>query len=222
LQQFTGNYRINISEWHTNLSIRDNHLFVKPITQIGLFLYPLSDTSFLIEIDPLGFVIQSFSVNEEGKVFKYVVDQSWDTTPFFLWKQDSLIIHSEELLEEKRYREALNEFREAYSRNPEHYYLGNYIRHLEFIQSPEYEKISPVLNAYPGEYGDLVLYTENNQTYYRDEEGLIFKLLPLSEHQFMIPSQYNRQIQIVKDNDSIRGMKFLFRDGKEEFYARTD
>jgi len=87
--------------------------------------------------------------------------------------------------------EALNSFRKAFEQNPEHYYLANFIRHLEFIQSPEYEKLKSALYKYSGKYGELSLYMENDQFYYKNKGGLIYKLLPLSEHQFMYPSHYN-------------------------------
>jgi hypothetical protein len=117
---------------------------------------------------------------------------------------------------------ALHAFREAYTHNPDHYYLANYIQHLEFIQSQEYERIKPVLETYTGEYGDMMVFKKNDILYYEDYRGYIFKLLPLAEDQFMIPPMYNMQIQIIKKNNSIEGLKVVCRDGKEEFFSRTN
>ena len=69
--------------------------------------------------------------------------------------------------------EALSTFRKAYDRSPEHYYLSNYIEHLEYIQSPEYEESKDVLKSYSGAYDKMILFRENDQFYYETFEGLI-------------------------------------------------
>jgi len=112
-------------------------------------------------------------------------------------------------------------FRKAYEQDPEYYYLANFIKHLEFIQSQKFEKYRPILKSYVGKYGELEIYEENGQFYYKDTSGLIFKLLPLAENEFMIPSMYNRVIKIIKENNSIKGLKFIYRNGEEEYLPRN-
>ena len=118
--------------------------------------------------------------------------------------------------------EALSAFLRAYDQNPEHYYLSNFIQHLEFIQGQEYEKLSPVFDSYLGEYGGLKLYKDKGQIYYKNTNGEIYLLLPLSKSKFINPSIYDVQIQIVKENDSIKGLKFFYQDGEEEFFSRKN
>jgi hypothetical protein len=48
------------------------------------------------------------------------------------------------------------------------------------------------------------------------------ELLPLSETEFMCPSLYNTMINVVKEKNSIRGLKFIYRDGTEEFVSRKN
>ena len=79
-----------------------------------------------------------------------------------------------------------------------------------------------VFDTYLGDYGDRKLYRENNQIYYESLAGFIFKMLPLSEDQFMLPSQYDCQIEIIKENESIRGLKIMYRDGTEEFLSKIN
>jgi hypothetical protein len=50
----------------------------------------------------------------------------------------------------------------------------------------------------------------------------MYKLLPISEEQFMIPSFYNLEIQIIKKNNSIEGIQVIYRDGKKEFFSRNN
>ena len=136
------------------------------------------------------------------------------------WKQDSLFLDAENLLQANKYAEALVAFKKAWEENPEHYYLANYIQHLELLQSPEYEDLKMTFNTYIGQYGNFELYKQNDQFYYETNEGFIYKLLPLTESQFMIPSQLNSHIQIVKEAEKVKGLKFVYRDGKEEFHPR--
>jgi hypothetical protein len=46
-------------------------------------------------------------------------------------------------------------------------------------------------------------------------------LLPLSASQFMVPTRYDAQIQIVKENNRIKGLKFSYRDGSQEFFLKN-
>jgi hypothetical protein len=138
------------------------------------------------------------------------------------WKEDSLILKAKELLDLGKTAEALPSFQRAYDQNPEHYYLANFIRHLEFIQSQEYEKLKPVFDMYLGEYENEKLYREKDKIYYKDQYYDLYELLPLSETEFMCPSLYNTMINVVKEKNSIRGLKFIYRDGTEEFVSRKN
>jgi len=122
------------------------------------------------------------------------------------------------LLYEENKSKALYAFRVAYARNPDHYYLTNFIQHLEFIQSEAYQRIKPVVETYIGKYGDIIISKEENNLYYEGINRFLYRLLPVSEDQFMTPSFFNEKIQIIKKNNSIEGLKFIYRDGKEEFF----
>lgn len=77
------------------------------------------------------------------------------------------------------------------------------------------------MSSYVGCFGDLSIHSEADRFYYTDYEGLTFELLPLSQDRFMVPTKYELQVQIVKDQDVVNGLKFLHRDGREEYYQRT-
>ena len=126
------------------------------------------------------------------------------------------------LLDKEDKTGAINALREAYTHNPDHYYLANFIQHLEFIQSREYEKIKPVRESYTGKYGDMMIFNKKDILYYEDYRGCIYKLLPLSESQFMTPSFYNETIRIIKKNNLIKGLEILYRDGKKEFILKNN
>ena len=224
LEPITGKYRIEFGEFNTILIIHNNHLILKGENQPSLFCYPVSDTQFVLvwaQFNNYGFVTFEVVKNDQGKVIKMICEQK-DVGSWEQWKEDSLILEAEKLLDQGKTVEALDTFQSAYNQNPEHYYLANFIKHLEFIQSQEYEKLKTVFDTYLGDYGYRKLYRENNQIYYKSLAGFIFKMLPLSEDQFMLPSQYDCQIEIIKENESIRGLKIMYRDGTEEFLSRKN
>jgi hypothetical protein len=138
------------------------------------------------------------------------------------WKEDSLIIEARSQLNEGDKTGALYAFRKAYASNPDHYYLADFIRHLEFIQSEDYERTMPVLDTYIGKYSDRTIFRKDNNLYYKNYNGYIYKLLPVSQYKFMMPSFYNRKVQIIRKNNSIEGIKVIHRDGKEEFFSRNN
>jgi hypothetical protein len=181
-------------------------------------LYPISDTE-LISND--GSVTWTSFSDKHSKVIKFLYHERGSTDTYFLWIEDSLILKAKNLLKSGDKTEALHYFRRAYEQNPEHYYLANFIKHLEFIQSREYEKFKSDFDMYSGKYGNLNLYRENNQIYFENNGGMIFNLLPLSASQFMVPTRYDAQIQIVKENNRIKGLKFSYRDGSQEFFLKN-
>jgi hypothetical protein len=82
------------------------------------------------------------------------------------------------------------------------------------------------LETYTGEYGNLKIFIKNDDFYYEDI-GLytgryVYKLLPLSEDQFMTPGFYNRHIKIIRENNSIKGLNIVYQDGKEIFLSRNN
>ncbi len=118
--------------------------------------------------------------------------------------------------------EAISAFRKAHDQNPEHYYLANFIQHLEFITSPEYESSKSVFDSYVGNYFDLKFHMEDGRLYYTDHRGLIFQLLPLAEDSFMVPGIYNLQIKIVHENSFVTGLKRVYQNGYEELFLRSN
>jgi len=218
LNTFTGNFQLETyGEGNCTFIIYNNYLVGKAKNQESFFNYPVSDTQLVYYN---GLQTFTFLRNKQGEVINAIYRDE-DSPALIVWKEDSLILEAKNLLNNNK-SEALAKFREAYTHNPEHYYLANFIHHLEFIQSNEYKRIKPVLEICLGEYGNMAIFKKNDMFYYKNTAGFIYKLLPLSQDQFMIPSFYNRQVQIIKKNNSITGLKFLYRDGKEEFISRNN
>ena len=219
LEPFTGKWRFEVREMSSTLFIHNNLLIGKAENQYANIRYPFSNnqnTSFD------GSTTETYFSNNTGLITKMIFQQRNVADSFTVWKQDSLILDARNLLAANKIPEALITFQKAYDKNPEHYYLGNFIKHLNFIQSEKYVKSKPVLESYIGKYGELSIYKEHDQFYYIDNRGMIYKILPLTDTEFMIPSMYNRIIRIIKENNSIRGLKFIYRNGKEKYFPRNN
>jgi tetratricopeptide (TPR) repeat protein len=219
LEPFTGFYRFEDSEIDITFSIHRSALLTKSMNQYAFFRYPVSDSQL---ITYNGFHTNTFKSNDQGKLIKLIHEQRNHPDEFFIgWKEDSLIFQAKNLLNNGKNTDALHAFRKAHNQNPEYYYLGNYIQHLEFVLSPEYETLNSFFNDYAGEYGDLLLYKEGNLFYQIDKRGLIYQLLPMAKDKIMIPSIYNTQIHIIHEGEEVTGLKYVLRDGSETFHPRS-
>ena len=131
-----------------------------------------------------------------------------------------LSLQAKNLLNNGKNTDALHAFRKAYNQNPEYYYLGNYIQHLEFVQSAEYESLKSEFEEYLGDYDNLKLYKEGARYYQMDNRGRIYQLLPMAEDKFMNPSKYNTQIHMIREGERVIGLKEVLNDGNETIYHR--
>ena len=226
LKALFGVYRNNSSETQSTILLYYDQLFTKRENQAGVFQYPISDTvavAVFMDEDMFNFVKWTYVKSNDDKVVKCLSEQ-WDGPNYLSftdWKEDSLILIGKDLLDKGRNNEALTAFHEAFNQNPEHYYLANYIQYLEFILGSDYESLGFENSAYIGPYGNHTLQIGNGQFLYTNHQGLIYELLPLSEDTFMVPSIYELLIKIVKEEDVVIGLKYLHRDGTEEFFPRN-
>jgi len=210
-------------EWNSEIPhykfIHNNHLIDKPAHQSGHFRYPISDSVFT---NLIGTSYKTFHKDNQNKISKILHHQFNLEYVAIDWIEDSLISKALNSLDNKAPPEALTHFRKAYEQNPEHYYLANYIQHLEFIKGQSHEAIASTFEPVPGQYGSEKLYIQNGQYFYESETGYIRKLLPLNDYQFMVPNMYPMIIQIEVEDNSVLGLKFVYRDGDEEFLPRTE
>jgi tetratricopeptide (TPR) repeat protein len=219
LEPYTGNYRYEGGIMTLSVFVYNNHLIIKAKNQLPNLLYQVSDTEF---ISREGFFKETFLKDKQGKVIKIIHKQRNVAQSRMLWKEDSIIIKARDLLLKSKQVEALSAFRIAYNQNPEYYYLALFIKHLEFILNPEYSEIKPTLESFTGKYGQWKIYNKNSEFFITSSNGLIRKILPLSDSLFMYADKFD-QIQIVKENKSIKGLKFIFSDGsKEQFFSRNN
>lgn len=217
LNPFVFNLRSEYGAFYSETYIVNNQLFVKPRNQRGFFHYPISDSVFVCAWkEDYGYAFTESTISYiSGKAIRVKVDH-WIESNYnvgSIWVEDEMILNAKKLLAFNKTKEALTAFREANTQNPEHYYLANYIQHLEFILSPEYESTKDVFNSYPGHYNEKEIHIEDGRIFSTDSEGLTFELLPLSKDSFMVPHRDDLMVQFVKKNGSERALQYIYRDG---------
>lgn len=226
LKPYEGIHRQEEGGMTTEIRIIQDQLCFKSKNQGFQFLYPISDTVFVSAWkygDVFDFIQVKWIFSSSGKAIRGIGEQ-WDGPDYYYmptWIEDKLIIHAKDLMASNRFKEALAAFREVYDQNPQHYYLANFIQFLEFILSSDYTSSMNIFNSYIGYYNGRSFHKEDGKLFYIDQQGLIFELLPISEARFMVPSIYMMEVQIVKDQDVVSGLKLLYRDGREEYFQRT-
>ncbi len=216
LEPFTGSYQFEDSEMTLTSFIHNNHLTIKGGNQAAITNYPVSDNQFT-NFDGVNNL--TFLKNDQGEVVNAVYHRN-GRFQGILWQEDSLILKAMKLLDGDDKNKALFAFREAYTKNKDHYYLANFIRHLEYVLTDDYERERSLQDTYTGKYGEMTILKKNDNLYFEDYQRLIYKILPFSEDQFMTPSFYNQTIRIVREKNLIKGLVILYKDGKKEFFAR--
>ncbi len=214
---YVGFYRFEDGELGLDLFMHNNRLVSKATNQNSMFQYPLSDSVFY---SYAGFHSMTYSRNAQKEIVSAAVYQRNLRNTVTIWKEDSLIRNAEAHLLAGRKKEALRAYRRAYEKYPGHYYLAHYIQHLEYALSPEYADLEAGLKDLAGEYDGISIYTRGDHFYYENRRGFIYRLLPLDENSFMLPSRYNMLIYTEKEDGDIKGLRLVWRDGHESFFQR--
>lgn len=217
LDQFAGSYRFEDIEMTCNFFIHNDHAIIQAKNQWPVPQYPVSDSEF---VSSNGVHRFTFVRNDRNEIIKSIYNRI-GYKPGYLWKEDTLIIKALKLLNENEKLKALDAFRIAYSNNPDHHYLADFIKHLEFIQSREYEENETVVEAYVGYYGIKRIYKKDDVLFYQSSNGNIYKLLPISEDNFISPSYYDAIIHLVRKNNQVIGLEFNYHDGSKEYMSRN-
>jgi tetratricopeptide (TPR) repeat protein len=217
LKQFTGYYRSEETEMYINNILNNNHLFIK---EWGIYMYPVSESDFKIaSVYFISSFKETFVRNKKNRIIKVL--EHYPENDIISWKEDSLISKAMTLMKGNDKKAALDAFRHAYSQNPEHYYLQNFIQHAEFIQGEEYERMKTKSGLFEGKYESFTISGKNDVLYCTDSLGVSFKLLPLSDSSFMTPSIYSKTFTIISRNDKIAAMEVLHHNGDKKLYPKN-
>jgi hypothetical protein len=218
LRKLPGRYRAMLSEQVFVVFIHNGYLFRKAQSMDGMYYYPVSDTSFVGKNGAIQF---SFHKNTRGNVV-YLLnrDDNYNSTRYF-WKQDSLVVEAESLLESGNHQEALKILRTVYSNDPENEYIANYIKHIQFILGHGMEEIEPVCGTYTSNFGTIKIFTKNKEFFIEDSQTLHQRILPVSNILFMNPKGYY-YMEFLKKEDRVSAIRGYSPDGMEMMFYRVD
>lgn len=209
LEKYTGFYRLENYAAEFDVDIINDILFLKGINQArGFFFFPGGLDTFTVgNIDFLEewhFVSDSSGWVYKIEVHRMNADQS--TSNSVLWRQDSLIKKAMGLFSFGKEADALEAFKQAYNKNPQHFYLAQYIKHLEFVLNPNNKQVVKNMEKFVGRYGPRRLWMEQGKFYYKRDD-LVSKqqLLPIAPDRFYFAGGFLFQMQVVLENNKVKG-----------------
>ncbi|MEE4115574.1 MAG: helix-turn-helix domain-containing protein [Marinilabiliaceae bacterium] len=238
ISKFLGSYRLEDNEAQKTIYLHNGLPVVKQDHRGPVALYPLSDT---LMSDKDGFFTLHFNVNDKGKVEGCISRAYKWYGPRIFWKEDSLILKAKEQLDSNERKKALTTFKQAYKENPKHYYLGNYIEHLEFLLGENYNKPDISNDIFSGLYNEDIqfaidrylgkeitaddqfhstIFLEDGNYLWRPQSGMEFELLQMSDKRFMLPSIYCQIIEFVEDEEGVTGIRVIMRNGKKYSFKK--
>jgi len=228
-EDMVGEYRCDLIEQVSLVSINNGFLISRAKTQRPASVeFQIADTSFVSVwySEHMDLVVLSRTdcmKDSRGNVAKIVFRQSnaASNLQIAFWREDSLILQAKALLSENQSREALSAFKLAFDQNPDHYYLANFIKHLEFVLSPEFKNLRSDFDTCLGTYGELTIFKEVDRYFLRDQYALMYEILPLEKNQFMVPGRYQAILLFEKENGRVIGLNYTLRDNEDEYYQRT-
>lgn len=209
LVKYRGHYRLQERAAEFDINIIENLLYVKGRTQMaGVFVFPSGPDEFMIAKEDI-LERWNFVSDTSGQVYKIdgqAMDRNQQLFNQVLWRQDSLINRALGLFAVDNRVQALEAFRIAYEKNPQHFYLAQYIRHLEFVLDPGSKNALDIMKNYVGRYGPRHIWIEGDKIYY-ERQGQVSKqrLLPLSPDLFYINGGFQFQMQVVVENSQVKG-----------------
>jgi class 3 adenylate cyclase/tetratricopeptide (TPR) repeat protein len=222
LIKYKGHYRLQDHAAEFDIYIIENLLYVKGRTQMG--------GSFFIPSGPDEFMIAKenklerwkFISDTSGQVYKIddqAIDRNQQIFNYVLWRQDSLIRKAMALFSLEEKVKSLAAFRIAYEKNPRHFYLAEYIKHLEFVLDPSNKSALENIKNYVGRYGPRHIWIENDKIYY-EREGQVIKqrLLPIAPNLFYFWGGFEYYMQVVVKKGKVKGtISWKYNDAIGEF-----
>lgn len=141
IKEYVGRYQMPESGMKATISQVNGKLRFAYQNQAGSFHYQYKPDHFISTIWRDQTHKKRFVRNKNGKIIKLINHEFLKDSSVFkyaLWKEDSLIERAFYYFDNSQGLPPLDTFKKAFITNPEHKYLEPYVKHLEFISSPEF------------------------------------------------------------------------------------
>jgi len=219
LKKYEGDYEVEYRKISLRVIADAPILYMNILNQQDYPFFPTNSHSFFAEMEQLTLKFKN-DIKQNAKQM-YLSEKG---SEFILcFKEDASIKKAHALLTEKKYEEALPLYQAAQVSFPDHYYLKNYIRHLQFMTEKQDKWNESFRKAYVGTYsinekkiqGTV---TEKNNNLYLQQANFPGALepsviLPMSDTEFMVPSSlassivFNKKAKKVTDISLIIGKR---------------
>lgn len=199
LATFEGKFRHQFNEGITEFRISNKVIWTRTENTSGWYMYPAGE-SILVPVNTYSLVCLK---NDKGEV--YAMKFAAESSPN-LWKQDSLIWQAEEMLRNRWYEVALKAYETAITKYPDHYYLYDAKAHIEYMLSKTDAEIQQLYRRYVGQYGDVRIWIEDGQLFYKRPGEPRRILRPISDTEFMNLYAYNLKYHVEFENGAVKGI----------------
>lgn len=218
LQTFAGFFRSQSSEMITERKVSNNGVFGRTENTPGWYQFPDGENR-IIRGDAFGNIRKiEYLKNSTGAVYAQK-----DRRNNVYWKQDSTIWNAEELLRSRDYEQARIAYTTAIAQHPEHFYLKEALNHLDYIQSKSEAEIEEQYLRFVGNYGEVRIWVEGGQLFYK-RPGLRRRILrPISDHEFITLFSYQHKYGFTVENGVVKGMYlYNYNNETEQFEENED
>ena len=200
-KSFVGEYRASFSEKAISYTYLDNKLMAQVKNRRPYQIYPVNDSSYV----SLSGKMIAFIKNGAGNFYKQIHTVGEQASTYY--SKDSTILKAEKLLEEGRNEAALAAYKAAYAQNPNHHFLDNYIKHLEFKLGNHSKPLASIWENVTGTYyttgnnnkRDIDRRTvslKNDELEWSRPDGIQFRLLPMNEKSFLVLGRWEATVII--------------------------
>lgn len=226
LRKYEGHYRLQERAAEYDIHLIENLLYGKARSLSGGFFFMTSAADELMIGGHNSLEKWKFVSDSSDRFYKIQVQgirRGGQTYNNVLWRQDSLIRKAMGLFSIDKKTEALAAYRIAYYRNPQHFYLAQYIKHLEFVLDPNNKMALKDMITYEGRYGDRHIWLDHDNIYY-ERKGQVGKqrLLPVSPDLFYFWGGFQFQMQVVVEDGEVQGTVSWEYDETSGEFVRDD
>jgi len=221
LNKFVGTYQHESSEMRiSNLSF-ERFGFNKAINQEGYLTFLLNDSTTFYYWNPPGrgkSFLKIMAGKDENGVYlikEYQTNYFEATRSFhnLFWKTDATIDSAKTAILNKEYTKANTYLAEAIQKFPNHYFLKDYLLHVEFMTNEAFEKDRLKLQSIVGEYDYSWSINYSSGTYFASAIGRpTWVVLPLSLSRIKVLDDETIHLEFDWEDGNVKGIKVKYLD----------
>ena len=226
LRSFTGVYRSHQSEATVDLWVEDDRLLNYYSNQKIRIMIPSGDSQMVIGEPNQYSASYDFKKDAQGQFYCAKVEEHYQNTnvPYWIWKLDDTITTAEELLQQGDYVNAEQAFKVAIDANPNHYYLKEVLKHIQYVKEKDstalLKQYKKVVGTYSkeGVENTRKLFIKDGKLMYKRQGIASKQLFPISENRYLNLSSYRLHFEFeFEDDEAVASFSWLYDPDKQEW-----